>query len=120
MRKFAIPERLDKPHPSRSIYVQRSARFFNPNMEETTHDKSHRLAFIGYGDDMGVTKVTLNLPSDLVERIKETAKQQHVSVTDVFRRGLERDLFLTKEEESGSKIILERANGKLAELIRRG
>lgn len=65
-----------------------------------------------------VTKVTLNLPSDLVELIKKSAKEQHLSVTELFRRGLQTDLYLTKEENSGGKVLVQRNNGTMVEIFR--
>ena len=65
-----------------------------------------------------VTKVTLNLPSDLVEQVKKSAKEQHLSVTDLFRRGLQTDLYLTREETNGGKVIIQKNNGTMVELFR--
>jgi predicted transcriptional regulator len=65
-----------------------------------------------------VTKVTLNLPSELVEQIKQVARVQSLTVTEVFRRGLQTYLFLTKEEAQGGKILVQKGNGSMVELRR--
>jgi penicillin V acylase-like amidase (Ntn superfamily) len=65
-----------------------------------------------------VTKVTLNLPSELVEEIKQTAKKQNLTVTEIFRRSLQRDLFFSKEESTGGKVLVERPDGRMVEILR--
>lgn len=64
-------------------------------------------------------KVTLNLPEDLVSRLKKESERLHISMTEVIRRGLETELYLTKEENSGAKILLEREDKNIVQLLRR-
>jgi len=65
-----------------------------------------------------VTKVTFNLPSELIDQIRQAAKIQNLTVTDLLRRGLQTDLFLSKEESQGGKILIKRADGSMVELLR--
>ena len=65
-----------------------------------------------------VTKVTLNLTSEPVEEIKQTAKKQNLTVTENFRRSLQRDLFFSKEESTGGKVLVERPDGRMVEILR--
>jgi len=65
-----------------------------------------------------VTKVTFNLPSDLVDQIRKCAKDQNLTVTDVFRRGIQTDLYLTKEEALGGKVLVKKGDGSMVELLR--
>ena len=64
-------------------------------------------------------KVTLNLPADLVERLKKTSSKRQVTMTEEIRRGLENDLYLSQEEEEGAKILLEKKDHRLVQLVRR-
>ena len=64
------------------------------------------------------TKVTLNIPSELLEKVKQAAKDQNITVTDVFRRALQLDLFWSKEEAAGGKLLIEKPNGSFVQLLR--
>ncbi len=57
---------------------------------------------------MQTVKVTVNLPEELVKRLKEESKKSQTTMTETIRKGLETELFLSKEEEAGSKILLEK------------
>lgn len=65
-----------------------------------------------------VAKVTLNLPSELMEKIKAEAKERNLTVTEIFRRGLETELYLTREEKIGSRLIIKRSTGEPVEIFR--
>jgi hypothetical protein len=67
---------------------------------------------------MKTVKVTVNLPGDLIARLKEESSTRNISMTEAIRRGLETDLFLMKEQKAGSKILLEKKDNKIVELIR--
>jgi hypothetical protein len=66
-----------------------------------------------------VKKVTFNLPEDLLNRMKKEAEKQSITVTEAIRRYLETAIFITKEEEAGSTIFLEKKDKKLVQLVRR-
>jgi hypothetical protein len=66
---------------------------------------------------MNTVKVTVNLPEDLVERLRDSAKGK--TLTEVIRKGLETELFLTNEENSGSKVLLEKKDNKIVQIVRR-
>ncbi len=63
-------------------------------------------------------RVTLNVPEELLGRIKALAKKEELTVTEVFRRALETHLYLTKEERASSKILLKRAGQPIVEIVR--
>ncbi len=65
------------------------------------------------------TKITLRLPSDLVEELRKLSIERNTSMTEVIRRGLETDLYLTKEENDGAKILLEKGNNRIVQLVRK-
>ena len=68
---------------------------------------------------MQTVKVTVNLPEELVKRLKEESKKSQTTMTETIRKGLETELFLSKEEEAGSKILLEKKGHKLVHIVRR-
>ena len=68
---------------------------------------------------MDSVKVTINLPAELVERLKVEATKLNITMTEAFRRSLETELFLNSEEDNGSKILVEKKNEKIVQLLRR-
>lgn len=68
---------------------------------------------------MEPVKITLNLPEELATRMREEAKRRNISMTEYMRRSLETELFLSKEEDKGSKILLEKDKGRMVQLVRR-
>lgn len=64
-------------------------------------------------------KVTINLPEDLIEQLKIESSRSNISLTEAIRRGLETELFLLKEEQAGSRILLEKKDHKIVQLTRR-
>lgn len=67
----------------------------------------------------GTVKVTMNLPEKLMKRFREEAEERGISITEAIRRGLETELFLIDEENSGSRLLLEKKNNDLVQLVRR-
>lgn len=65
-----------------------------------------------------MARVTLNLPDNLVDKVKEAAAKKQISATDVFRRSLEWDLYLEEEEANGSKFLIKHKEGDMVQLIR--
>ena len=68
---------------------------------------------------MDAVKVTLNLPENLVKRLKKEAERLNISMTEAIRRGIETELFLNSEENSGSKILLEKEDKNIVQVVRR-
>jgi hypothetical protein len=64
-------------------------------------------------------KVTLNLPADLVERLKKESDKKQVSMTEEIRRNLESGLYLSQEEEEGAKILIEKKDSRIVQLVRK-
>lgn len=67
--------------------------------------------------DKGVVKISMNLPTELFAKLKAVAKSEGRTATDVFRRALEMDLFLSEQKSKGSKIMLEKPNGETAQVF---
>ncbi len=53
------------------------------------------------------TKVTVNLPDELVEELKRLASQRNLTVTQVLRQAIESERFLQDELEKGNKVLIE-------------
>lgn len=66
-----------------------------------------------------LTKVTVNLPTKLLSELKKQASRRNMSMTDTIRRGLEMDLYLSNAENEGSKILLEKNDKQIVQVIRK-
>lgn len=64
-------------------------------------------------------RITLNLPAELVNRLKDESEKKDITMTEEIRRSLENELFLSKEEEDGAKILLERKDNRMVQLVRK-
>ncbi len=62
------------------------------------------------------TKISLNLPGILIEKIKETAAKEARSMTDIIRRGVETQFFIDGEVLAGAKVVLVKKDGTTIEL----
>ena len=54
------------------------------------------------------TKVTVNLPDETVNSLKQIAQQRGITVTEALRQAIENEKFFRQEINQGSKVILER------------
>ena len=66
-----------------------------------------------------LTKVTVNLPTKLLSELKKQAARRNMSMTDTIRRGLEMDLYLSNAENEDSKILLEKKDNQIVQVIRK-
>ncbi len=64
-----------------------------------------------------ITKITVNLPTQLVEFLQEEAEREQVPVTTVIRRAIKMEQFWVANERANKKILIEE-NGNIRELIR--
>ncbi len=64
-----------------------------------------------------ITKITVNLPTPLVEFLQEEAAREQVPVTTVIRRAIKMEQFWVANELANKKILIE-DNGNIRELIR--
>ena len=68
---------------------------------------------------LSITKVTVNLPTKQVEFLKEVAKSESLTVTDVLRRAIHAERFFVEQESLNNKVLIERsADGKIKEIVR--
>lgn len=67
---------------------------------------------------MSMIKVTVNIPDELVDFLKKTAKEEQISVSDVLRRSINTEKFFIQQQKSGHKILVESDNQQIREVIR--
>lgn len=65
-----------------------------------------------------MTKVTVNIPDELVAFLKKTAAEEQISVSDVLRRSINTEKFFIQQQKSGHKILVESDNQQIREVIR--
>jgi predicted transcriptional regulator len=65
------------------------------------------------------TKVTVNLPDVVVQELKELAKTNNVSMTDLIAQSIRLNKFLSDREREGGKILVEGADRKIERIIRK-
>lgn len=68
---------------------------------------------------MATKKVTINLPEEQVEFLQSIAKRNHITFTDALRRAITSEEFLTEQEDSGRKILVEEEGQRLREILRK-
>lgn len=61
-------------------------------------------------------RLTADLPVEEIDKLKELAAQQGVTLTEALRRAIATEGLLQERRKSGSKVLLEK-NGNLSELI---
>jgi metal-responsive CopG/Arc/MetJ family transcriptional regulator len=66
-----------------------------------------------------VTKVTVNLPSKVVEELQELAKREGTSLTNAIRQSIQINNFLSQQEAEKGKVLIETPDGKFQRLIRK-
>ena len=63
-------------------------------------------------------KILVELPTELVNQVEALSKQKGISVTDTIRKGLETDLFLSKMENEGGKILIQKKDNSMLRVSR--
>jgi hypothetical protein len=66
----------------------------------------------------GIVKVTVNIPEELLQFVKEVAAEEKITATDVFRRALRSEKFFVDALKHKSKILIEEQDGKLYKILR--
>ena len=65
-----------------------------------------------------IKKATFNLPVDEIEALKQLAISESKTVTEVLRRAIKAELFLSENYKQGNKILIESADKSMREVIR--
>lgn len=66
---------------------------------------------------MAVTKVSVNLPDEVVEVVRNLATRRNTTRTEVFRRAISNHKFIQDELDKGSKILIEDSSGNVKEVV---
>ena len=66
-----------------------------------------------------VTKVTVNLPNEVVAQLREIAANNHTTMTEAIRQSIVINKLLLDEERKDAKILIERPDGRFERIIRR-
>jgi len=67
----------------------------------------------------GVTKVTVNLPNEVIEQLRALAAANNTTLTDAIKRSIEINKYLTDREKEGSKLLIETPDKKFQQIIRK-
>ncbi|MFP4132994.1 MAG: ribbon-helix-helix protein, CopG family [Halothece sp.] len=62
-------------------------------------------------------KVTVNLPTETIERIREIADKHGLTMTEAIRRAIITESYLEKQIAEGNKILLEKPDKTYTELV---
>ncbi|MFP4253458.1 MAG: ribbon-helix-helix protein, CopG family [Halothece sp.] len=62
-------------------------------------------------------KVTVNLPTETIERIREIADKHGLTMTEAIRRAIITESYLEKQIAEGNKILLEKPDQTYTELV---
>lgn len=65
-----------------------------------------------------VTKVTINLPDEIAEKLQELAKSNNATVSSTVAQSIVLNKFLTTEEKSGAKILIESPDKTIKQIVR--
>ena len=57
-----------------------------------------------------MTKVTLNLPQDIVDQIKKWAEERHTNATEVIKQAIRSEKFFDTQEKNKSSILIQEEN----------
>lgn len=60
---------------------------------------------------LSTTKLTVNLSSEVVDVLKALAKREGTTMTEVLKRAIAVEKFLTEEEAKGNQLYLSDADG---------
>jgi hypothetical protein len=66
-----------------------------------------------------VTKVTVNLPTALVEDLKAIAAANSTTMTDAIGQSIRINKYLLDQENANAKLLIETPQGRIERLIRR-
>lgn len=65
-----------------------------------------------------VTKVTVNLPTKVVEELEALAKREGTTLSAAIRQSILINNFLSEQEAAKGKVLIETPDGKFQRLIR--
>lgn len=66
---------------------------------------------------MGVTKLTVNLPDETVQDLREYAENHGITMTEALRRFITRGKYFDDEIQNGGKVLVEKEDKTLREIV---
>jgi hypothetical protein len=66
---------------------------------------------------MSVVKMSVNLPADAVEALRDLAKRRNVTMTEVLRDAIATEKYLDTVVSNNGKILVEKPGGVVQEVI---
>lgn len=66
-----------------------------------------------------VTKVTVNLPNEVVEQLRKLAEANSTTLTDAISQSIKFNSYLTEHEKEGSKLLIETPDRKIQRIVRK-
>jgi hypothetical protein len=67
--------------------------------------------------DVGVTKLTVNLPDETVQDLREYAENHGITMTEALRRFITRGKYFDDEIQNGGKVLVEKEDKTLREVV---
>ncbi|HET9016958.1 MAG TPA: ribbon-helix-helix protein, CopG family [Thermomicrobiaceae bacterium] len=68
---------------------------------------------------MPVTKLSVNVPDEAIEILKDIAARRHTTMTEVVRDAIAMEKFLDDETRKGNKVLIEDRDHRVRELVLR-
>lgn len=65
-----------------------------------------------------IKKATFNLPMDEIDSLKQLAESESKTVTEILRRAIKTELFISDCCRKGSKVLIETNERELREVVR--
>jgi hypothetical protein len=66
---------------------------------------------------VGVTKLTVNLPDETVQDLREYAGNHGITMTEALRRFITRGKYFDDEIQNGGKVLVEKEDKTLREVV---
>ncbi len=79
----------------------------------------HETAFAeGQKAEQSTTRLSVNLPTAIMEELKELSRIEGVSLTEIVRRAISAEKFLRQQVEEGNKLlVLEKGQTKPSRVV---
>ena len=70
-------------------------------------------------DKVDKVRVTADLPPSVMEKLRQVAEAQDISLTEALRRAITTEALLQERRRQGAKVLLEK-DGKFSEVVFHG
>jgi predicted transcriptional regulator len=66
---------------------------------------------------METKKLTVNLPEGVLAELKRLAELRNTTITSTLRRAIATESFVTQELESGGKLLIQKPDATIREIV---